>query len=492
MKKIILFSCLILSSLLSNAQYVEDALKFSSSTINGTARTLGMGGVQNSIGGDISSLSGNPAGLGFYRKGDFSISPTLRLNSTGNTAFGRINTEGHSNFNIGNLGFVVTQLNQDYTGKDVTNDWVSYSFGIAANRTNSFKENSYFSGVNPNSSFSQYLAAAANDYYAPPTYLPDSNIADLSDMAWYGYMIDYDTLTNKYVSISNGNNNQRQSNKIDGYKNEWNFSFGANYSNQLYLGASVGVGSIEYSRKTKFTESGIVDPNYNVSEISLNEKHILTGSSVNLKVGLIYRPIDLIRVGASIQTPDYYSLNESFTTDLSSVQNGNSITFTPLEYLFEYRLITPFKTNLGLSIFFNKLGFLSFDLERLNYSKMSLDAVSGNTDFGPMNNAIIQNTFNSNTYNYRIGGEGKIGAISIRGGYALYGDPFSNSSIDQSKKSMTAGLGYKVEDYYLDVAFVNTRYESGYYPYYASNVTSPLVNTKNNINSVIVTVGTRF
>ena len=65
----------------AQAQYVEDAFRFSNSTINGTARILGMGGAQTALGADLSSISGNPAGLGFYRSNDYSVSPTLRFNN---------------------------------------------------------------------------------------------------------------------------------------------------------------------------------------------------------------------------------------------------------------------------------------------------------------------------------------------------------------------------------------------------------------------------
>ena len=105
-KNILVAALVTLSFSFAQAQYVEDAFRFSNSTINGTARILGMGGAQTALGADLSSISGNPAGLGFYRSNDYSVSPTLRFNNLENNVFGKLNSNNHTNFNLGNYGFV--------------------------------------------------------------------------------------------------------------------------------------------------------------------------------------------------------------------------------------------------------------------------------------------------------------------------------------------------------------------------------------------------
>ena len=150
------------------------------------------------------------------------------------------------------------------------------------------------------------------------------------------------------------------------------------------------------------------------------------------------------------------------------------------------------RINYGTALFFGKTALISIDLEQLNYSAMRLDAVSGNEDFGPDNNSRIQNTFQQNTYNLRLGGETKLDAITLRAGYAHYGDAYKSSAIDQSKKSITAGLGYRIGDAYVDFAFVQTSYKSAFYPYYAANLDNPVVNSNNTIKSFTVTIGSRF
>lgn len=491
MKRIFIILSILSLGFQSKAQYAEDALRFSRNYFGGSARMLGLAGAQQALGADISSISGNPAGLGFYRRNDFSISPSLRFSETQSTFDSKTSVDNKDQLNIGSLGFTLTQLNQDYSGNEIQNGWVSYTFGFGMNRINNFNENRYFKGTNSKSSISDYFAELANNRDAIS--YPDSNITSIEDMAWYGYMIDFDTTTNKFVGVNNGTVTQSQSDKLEGYQNEWNFSFGANYSNTLYLGASLGLGSVKYTRTSKFTETNISDPVYGLQDITLNEKLNVTGSSVNLKVGAIVRPADFVRFGLSIQTPDYYSFDEGFITDASSnsTAGGNS-TYTPLEYLFQYKLRTPFRYQGGLAFFFKKIGFISADIERIDYSNNKLSASAEFSDFGPEQNATITNIY-QNTYNIRVGTEFKINQFSIRGGYAQYGDPYKSAVVDGTRTFITGGLGYKFEEYYVDLAFVNQSYNSQYVPYTLSNSDlNPIVENNHNINSVVLTFGTKF
>ena len=56
------------------AQVPEDAIRFSWYPQNGTARTLAIGGAIGSLGGDITSNFVNPAGIGFYKTNEATIS----------------------------------------------------------------------------------------------------------------------------------------------------------------------------------------------------------------------------------------------------------------------------------------------------------------------------------------------------------------------------------------------------------------------------------
>ena len=59
------------------AQEPADALRYSWYTSSGTARQQAIGGAMGSLGGDISATFVNPAGIGFYKTGDFVLTPGL-------------------------------------------------------------------------------------------------------------------------------------------------------------------------------------------------------------------------------------------------------------------------------------------------------------------------------------------------------------------------------------------------------------------------------
>lgn len=60
------------SSSMLFSQGVVDALKYSQQDIRGTARYMGMAGAFGALGGDITTLSQNPAGIGVYRNSEYS------------------------------------------------------------------------------------------------------------------------------------------------------------------------------------------------------------------------------------------------------------------------------------------------------------------------------------------------------------------------------------------------------------------------------------
>ena len=60
----------LLSTFGALAQGEMDAYKFSQYDISGTARYMSMGGAFGALGGDISSMRTNPAGLGIYRSSE--------------------------------------------------------------------------------------------------------------------------------------------------------------------------------------------------------------------------------------------------------------------------------------------------------------------------------------------------------------------------------------------------------------------------------------
>src|SRR5512137_2926767 len=87
------------------AQNVNDALRYSQIFYTGTARFMSMGGAFTALGGDLSTLTQNPAGLGVFRSSEISVSPQLFYNNT-SASFNGISKDYLYNFNLGQAGIV--------------------------------------------------------------------------------------------------------------------------------------------------------------------------------------------------------------------------------------------------------------------------------------------------------------------------------------------------------------------------------------------------
>ena len=83
--RIILLGIGMLSSLVSIAQNDIDAMRYSQLTFGGTARFASMAGSMGALGGDISTLSFNPAGLAIFRKTEITITPSIFSQTTSST-----------------------------------------------------------------------------------------------------------------------------------------------------------------------------------------------------------------------------------------------------------------------------------------------------------------------------------------------------------------------------------------------------------------------
>ncbi len=78
MKKIIPFLTLLLCAI-GSAQNINEALRYSSENLQGTARFQSMGGAFGALGGDLSSLNINPAGSAVFSNSLITFSGSLLI-----------------------------------------------------------------------------------------------------------------------------------------------------------------------------------------------------------------------------------------------------------------------------------------------------------------------------------------------------------------------------------------------------------------------------
>src|SRR5690554_4775011 len=134
-----LLGFLLISALATQTSFAQneiDALRYGQISSGATARSIGLGGAAGSFGGDFSSLSTNPAGIGVYRSSELMITPTLRFNKVNGTYFNNKESEDHAKMTLNNFGVVFTNAAK---GENYSNrNWKAVSFGIGYNRVADF------------------------------------------------------------------------------------------------------------------------------------------------------------------------------------------------------------------------------------------------------------------------------------------------------------------------------------------------------------------
>ena len=77
MKILYILPTLLLYSLFVSDQIEEDGIRFCRQTPFGSARVTAMGGAFGALGGDLTTLSTNPGGIGVFRKSEISFTSML-------------------------------------------------------------------------------------------------------------------------------------------------------------------------------------------------------------------------------------------------------------------------------------------------------------------------------------------------------------------------------------------------------------------------------
>lgn len=490
MKRITIILGILLSAVILNAQNEVDALRYSTYYHGGTARFISMGGAFNALGGDPSTLTFNPAGIGIYRKSEFTFTPTFYLNDTRSTYLGSSYTDHKYNFNFNNFAIIGASLSGNEDG------WAAVNFGFAYNRLNNFHRYSIIEGQNFTSSITDYFAEIA-----------DGNSVDNLNyfnegLAWETYLIDPDSSGNTadYMSslIGRGEYQTRYTTQ-KGYIGEYAFSIGANYANQFYIGGTIGIQSLRYEEDVIYSED---DRDSLINDFNFLEykQHLEThGTGVNFKLGVIYRPVDWVRIGGAIHTPTFFGLNDlyssSMRSSINSVLTDTSISYKGTWYdspsgEYNYSLTTPFKAIGSLAFVIKKAAIVSVDYEFVDYSIARLRA--DDYSFITENNSIS----NSYTYagNIRAGLEYKYGPFSFRGGYALYQSPYNKSQVDNdgSLTIYSGGIGIRSKSFYIDLAYTYSVMNENFYLYSPNVVTVEPAKMETTASRIIATLGFNF
>jgi hypothetical protein len=244
------------------AQEPADALRNAWNVQSGTARVQAIGGAMGSLGGDITATFVNPAGLAFYRTGDFVFTPTYSLGKTNATYLGRKESMNTNKFAIGTSGFVWGTSNNNKTR--------SSAFSLAINQVADFKSNILYRGLNNTSSYSQkFLEEIANNGDRDGNVVSGNDVNDPRFNYNYAFGTSLAFRTYWIDTVGGGTNGnfqfqtrapiatgllQQNSIVTRGGITEFALGVGVNLNDKLLLGGSIGVPVMRFEREAEFLE----------------------------------------------------------------------------------------------------------------------------------------------------------------------------------------------------------------------------------------------
>lgn len=522
------------------AQSSIDALSVTQSDFKGTARFMGMGGAFTALGGDLSTLTQNPAGIAVYRRSEIGATLDINMQKTKSQSISNSVSNNQTKASCSNFGYVgVANLG----GVMSTFQW-----GVSYGRTVSFDRLVGGYQIPTSTSLTNYVAAYTNGTNPDllnfgENYNPYQNYQDnldwLSILSYSSFMINsmpnnMSEYSGLYQNGTTGDAMIRVHEK--GYVDQYSFNFGGNFNDIVYWGLGIGVTDLNYVRATEYSESmsdariysrtagGMTtgDAGYYLD----NYKRI-NGTGWDIKFGLIFKPIQELRIGAAIHSPTWYNLTQqyvgateySFSDPNAPESKDNPLTgneYTDDAY-FTWKLKSPWRIMVGAAGVIGNSFIISADYEYAAYPDMSIKTAQYDnygyvTDYleDPALKGDIK-TYTQGQNTVRVGAEYRITPrLSARVGYNVTTSNIKDDvrrgekevftsgtdksySLDKSTQNISCGLGYSFGAFHVDATYVHTSRESTLMAFTNSAVgDAPSFKVNDNNNQLVFSVGFRF
>ena len=520
MKKKIIFGLMAMAAITANAQETYENANLMKPELTGTARYIGMGGAMEALGADISTISTNPAGIGLFRSSSVNLSFGLSSQLD-------ITTYGSDHKTVPSFdqaGFV-------YSMRTNSRSFLNFAFNYSKSRNfnqilnaagklngsaqnkltyNKFVGNDDFIYIDKDGTLlSDYIQFSQLDY------LYANNINYDEDEAGNGSFYGYDgDAYDMYRAQS-------------GYIGRYDFNISGNVNNRFYWGVTVGVQDVHYNAYSDYIES------LGTSTVEVMDTRKITGTGVDVKAGVIFRPVEEspFRIGLSVSTPTWYKLTTSNYTSMSLL-NGNvsQQLFAPeIGESYEFKLYTPWKfgaslghtvgNNLALGLSYEYADYSTADTRVIDgydyygneesYSEYATNQHTKNTlkgvstikaglEFKPDPSLAVRLGFNYVAPMYDKLGV-KDGTLDSYGVFYQSQSDFTNW---EDTYRITAGLGYNIDKFSIDLAYQYSTTNGNFSPFYdcADNINSESL-TNNNFDvckvsnkrhQLMLTLGYRF
>lgn len=498
-----LLSCAVYAT---QAQTVYEAINLMDNQYYGTARSVALGNAVSALGGDLGMIGINPAGSAVAGYSQMAITPNLNFGTVSSTYapvgeyspnYYQGKTAASQNtrfmFSMPNVGFTIRT--SDGGGSALKN----LTFSFVANSAGLYNDFAEIGGLNDCfTSMTGSLSSQCSGYY------PEALSAAYNSNMYWPYQLAYkaglirylDGSTDQYAGAAEiwddtymvgAPLEQRYTRDRRGSKTEMLFNMAANFNDKLYVGLNIGVPTSTITTSLTMTENALNAPGtmtdivyflddelvrFNRAGFSQWERINTTG--VYAKAGLIFVPVQGVRLAAAIQTPTATRVSRRVQwdgySDYSKVNTGAPFSFnskTP-DGEEQYRITAPFRYNLGAAFTFGQFLLLSVDWESVDFRQMSFRGVNGSDTYQDVNREIANYAGMNNTV--RFGIEGKpVPQLALRAGYNFKTNMFAGAK--DVTRIFSFGAGYSSNgSFYCDVAARRTGFPSEYYYPYADYI----------------------
>lgn len=494
MKRYFLPAFLLLLSAPVFSQTVDDVIKYSYLRPGGTGRFLGAGSAMGALGADFGTLSVNPAGLAMYRTNELSVTPGLKFAHTEAALPGsETSEEDKSAFGFDNIGLVFNTAPR-------ASRWKTFNVGIGLNRQRNYNQSVFYQG-NANGTIVKGFYEDAKQAFAN-NQTPDDLYPFEAGLAWQAgavYDPNFGDGINEatYDFLGNPDANIKRSHTLNtfGSMNEMVLSFAGNYDEKLMIGVTVGVPFVNYRIEGEYQETDFMNQVDSFENLTYTEYLKTEGIGVNLKLGVIYKIDQMFRLGAAIHTPTALGLTDNFSNTLAytytefGTTKGGEPLLSP-DGTFDYKLRTPWRAIASGAVVFKKYGFISTDVEWVDYGasryNLTSNAPSNEDEITERElNTGIQRKFQQ-VMNIRVGGELALDQFRLRAGVNLNGKPEEGES--GYNTAFTAGAGIRAESFFLDLGYRRYTGEGEVKPYEGA----PAAATDNASSEIVLTLGFKF
>ena len=411
MKKLVFLIGGILSSLAINAQvlnYNQAGILFTSDDNNGTARYNAMGGAFGALGGDISGVDINPAGLAVFKKTQFSGTLGVFNNDIISNFYGNSIETNDSKLDLTQFGGVLVLNGSRHAGARKVAVGFNYSRSKDFDSSWSSRGSSGFAPI--------------TDFYDPDLLYPNAE-------------------EQTFRNFTSGSNDKLV------------ITFASQPNDKLYIGAAVTTHNLDFYQSTVAEEFNS-DNDGNTFDVNAAEELAIVGNGVSFNVGLIAKPSQEVRLGVAYQSPTWYELSEESIVQEDQLFFNDQLdpsTGSASRSVFDYRLTTPSRLTGSFAYLFGKEGLISFDYTYKNFK---------NIELRPGNEFVNENQNFTNdlraTSQFKVGAEWRIDNVSLRGGYLFEESPYKDAIDTDHITGYSFGVGFKLNGgMKLDLAYQN-------------------------------------